>query len=308
MASPFVGEIFTFVNPDGSEVTLRGWGNQFEAVFETLDGYTVVKGEDGYYEYARLSDDGESLVPAARGSVRQVPRRRPSRNTCASPARPPARGRDGPRRDLGTVPRWMERRQEDRARRIAQPPEGLPPEGCGPRAPGRCTPVDHDDRRLPRPRASGRLLGLPADDRPAGGRRLLQQARLLRLREQRLGLRLLPGCLRRQASIQEPRRRLLPGRPPADLLHRPGDRVRYAGPGADPRGTGRPRRGRVRLLRSDGRLRRLHPGTQRLLRRRSVQRLVRRACGRTRGAWPAPMPSGVDAGSATTRSPISATS
>ena len=38
MPTPYVGEIFTFQNPDGSEVTLRGWGNQFTAVFETEDG------------------------------------------------------------------------------------------------------------------------------------------------------------------------------------------------------------------------------------------------------------------------------
>jgi hypothetical protein len=62
MPSPFVGEIFTFRNLDDSEVTLRGWGNQFEAVFETLDGYTVVQAQDGFYEYAKLTDDGTALV------------------------------------------------------------------------------------------------------------------------------------------------------------------------------------------------------------------------------------------------------
>ena len=33
--------LFTFEEPDGSQIRLLGWGNQFEAVFETLDGYTV---------------------------------------------------------------------------------------------------------------------------------------------------------------------------------------------------------------------------------------------------------------------------
>ncbi len=67
MPSPFVGEIFTFRNPDDSEVTLRGWGNQFEAVFETLDGYTVVPAPDVLYVYAKLTDDGTALVATCRG-------------------------------------------------------------------------------------------------------------------------------------------------------------------------------------------------------------------------------------------------
>lgn len=39
--------------PDGSEIQLVGWGNQFEAVFETPDDYTVVKNpETGFQHYA----------------------------------------------------------------------------------------------------------------------------------------------------------------------------------------------------------------------------------------------------------------
>jgi M6 family metalloprotease-like protein len=65
MPVPFSGEQFTFYNPDGSEIRVLGWGNQFEAVFETLEGYTVVKDpESGFYEYAMLSSDRESLVPS----------------------------------------------------------------------------------------------------------------------------------------------------------------------------------------------------------------------------------------------------
>ena len=43
MANPFDGEIFTFTQPDGTQFEVRGWGNQYSAVFETLDGYTVGK-------------------------------------------------------------------------------------------------------------------------------------------------------------------------------------------------------------------------------------------------------------------------
>jgi hypothetical protein len=53
MSTPFIGEVFTFTQPDGTEIQLRGWGDQHYAVFETLDGYTVTQNpETGYYEVA----------------------------------------------------------------------------------------------------------------------------------------------------------------------------------------------------------------------------------------------------------------
>jgi M6 family metalloprotease-like protein len=65
MATPFNGKTFTFTQPDGSEIQVRGWGNQHYAVFETLDGYTVVKNPStGFFEIARLSADGTRLEPA----------------------------------------------------------------------------------------------------------------------------------------------------------------------------------------------------------------------------------------------------
>ncbi|MBG6240039.1 M6 family metalloprotease-like protein [Mycetocola sp. CAN_C7] len=127
MPSPFIGEIFTFRNPDDSEVTLRGWGNQFEAVFETLDGYTVVPGSDGFYEYAYLADDGESLLPSGRRVDETDPESlslpkhvRLTRDAARMHA-------DGARSAMGPPPRWMQRRQQDRAARDVRPPEGLPP-------------------------------------------------------------------------------------------------------------------------------------------------------------------------------------
>lgn len=64
MSSPFINEEFTFTNPDGKPIRVRGWGNQYYAVFETLDGYTVVKDPGtGYYMYAKLSDDKTTLLP-----------------------------------------------------------------------------------------------------------------------------------------------------------------------------------------------------------------------------------------------------
>jgi M6 family metalloprotease-like protein len=64
MPTPFLNEEFTFTNPDGSTIRVRGSGNQYYAVFETLDGYTVVKDpETDFYKYARLSEDQNELVP-----------------------------------------------------------------------------------------------------------------------------------------------------------------------------------------------------------------------------------------------------
>ena len=66
MSAPFRDEEFTFTNPDGTTFRVKGSGNQYYAVFETLDGYTVVKDPaTGYYTYATLSDDKSQLVPTA---------------------------------------------------------------------------------------------------------------------------------------------------------------------------------------------------------------------------------------------------
>jgi M6 family metalloprotease-like protein len=65
MATPFIGQVFGFTQPDGSTIQLRGWGDQNFAVFETLDGYTVTQNPStGYWEVARLSPDGHTLQPA----------------------------------------------------------------------------------------------------------------------------------------------------------------------------------------------------------------------------------------------------
>ncbi|HEU0199402.1 MAG TPA: hypothetical protein VFR86_03115, partial [Burkholderiaceae bacterium] len=65
MAMPFNGKTFTFTQPDGSQFQVRGWGDQYHATFETLDGYTVVKNpRTGFFEIAQLSADGTMLEPA----------------------------------------------------------------------------------------------------------------------------------------------------------------------------------------------------------------------------------------------------
>lgn len=63
MPKPFSGKLFNFTNPDGSKIDVRGWGNQHYAVFESLDGFTVVKDpQTGFYQYAQLSEDKNDLV------------------------------------------------------------------------------------------------------------------------------------------------------------------------------------------------------------------------------------------------------
>lgn len=65
MSAPFFGKEFTFTQPDGSKLAVRGWGNQQRAVFETLDGFTVVRDPTtGFYQYAAVSNDGDDLMPS----------------------------------------------------------------------------------------------------------------------------------------------------------------------------------------------------------------------------------------------------
>jgi M6 family metalloprotease-like protein len=69
MAMPFSGKQFTFTQPDGTALEVRGWGNQYAAVFETLDGITVTRNpHTGFYEPAQLSADGHRLEPATRAA------------------------------------------------------------------------------------------------------------------------------------------------------------------------------------------------------------------------------------------------
>jgi len=63
MSIPFFGREFTFTQPDGTKLKVKGWGNQDKAVFETLDGFTVTRDPvTGFYQYAALSNDGNDLV------------------------------------------------------------------------------------------------------------------------------------------------------------------------------------------------------------------------------------------------------
>lgn len=64
MSFPFYGEKFIFTQPDGTVLKVKGWGDQHYAVFETEDGYTIVKDPiTGFFHYAKVSGDKEELLP-----------------------------------------------------------------------------------------------------------------------------------------------------------------------------------------------------------------------------------------------------
>jgi M6 family metalloprotease-like protein len=62
MSVPFYGKEFTFTQPDGTQLRVRGWGDQHHAVFESLDGFTVARDPGtGFYQYVTVSPNGEAL-------------------------------------------------------------------------------------------------------------------------------------------------------------------------------------------------------------------------------------------------------
>ena len=125
MSMPFFGQRFTFTNPDGSKLSVVGWGDQFHAHFETPEGYTVVRNPaTGFYEYAHLSPDANALVAngiradeapptALRKHLRMQPAARRSASVAAQAA-------------LGPKPRWQIRREEHRQTLIADAARGVP--------------------------------------------------------------------------------------------------------------------------------------------------------------------------------------
>ena len=115
MAQAYLGTPFTFTQPDGSEIQLLGWGNQFNAVFETADGYTVVPDPvTGFHHYAELSSDKAQLLPtgprvsAARAQTSSPKHLRTTRQASLQRAGA-AHGSDGAQR------RWEIRRAQRRA-------------------------------------------------------------------------------------------------------------------------------------------------------------------------------------------------
>lgn len=59
LARPAVRKAVDVKQPDGTVVTLCMHGDEYRSFTTTADGYTVVKGEDGFWRYARKTDDGK---------------------------------------------------------------------------------------------------------------------------------------------------------------------------------------------------------------------------------------------------------
>lgn len=72
MSTQFIAKQFTFTQPDGTQIEVRGWGDQYSAVFETLDGFTLTPNPvTGFYEVAQVSADGRRFeaAPGPAGNV-----------------------------------------------------------------------------------------------------------------------------------------------------------------------------------------------------------------------------------------------
>lgn len=133
MPIPYDGDVVDLHNPDGTQFRAKAFGNQFAAVFETLDGYTVVQDENtGFFHYATVSPDRLTLRPASErvGAVDpagiDLPRHaRPRRESmAAAAARSALAGADAP-------PRWRERvagRRSRPARAAVDGPVAAPPQ------------------------------------------------------------------------------------------------------------------------------------------------------------------------------------
>ncbi len=139
MSVPFSGKDFTFTQPDGSALHVRGWGDQHHAVFETLNGYTIVEdAATGFYQYADVSADGDELLPTGVRPRLASPKNlgltagvRISRRAAR------AKSREGPGLPAGNS-RWEQRRKQSKLallRASAGP-------GIAPAPPGRETVGD----------------------------------------------------------------------------------------------------------------------------------------------------------------------
>ena len=62
-ATPYVGDTVDYVQPDGTRDQVLLYGDQYYAVYESFDGYTLTPNEEGWLTYATLSEDGDKLLP-----------------------------------------------------------------------------------------------------------------------------------------------------------------------------------------------------------------------------------------------------
>lgn len=68
-AAPFEFEI---VQPDGTTFTARAWGDEWLNGVETVQGYTILQDDDGWWAYAMPAEDGSLGVAGLQGTGRLV--------------------------------------------------------------------------------------------------------------------------------------------------------------------------------------------------------------------------------------------
>ena len=68
-SAPVFPKAVSVRQPDGSRLTIIGHGDEFCHYMTTADGYTIVKGTDGYYRYATLIDGQLMATPAKASDV-----------------------------------------------------------------------------------------------------------------------------------------------------------------------------------------------------------------------------------------------
>jgi M6 family metalloprotease-like protein len=151
MPYPFYGEEFGFVQPDGSQIKLKGWGNQNYAVFETLEGYTVIKDPlTGFYQYAKLSADKNYLEPTEVGVGQADPGNLGLEKHLRAARDATVRMSRVAYEPMGSKSRWEERRERTKeAQRLAMMSPGLfrapPKEETKGEYVGLCIPIQFPD-------------------------------------------------------------------------------------------------------------------------------------------------------------------
>jgi M6 family metalloprotease-like protein len=125
MSMRFVDHEFTLTQPDGTKLRVRGSGNQYQATFKTMDGFTVARDPvTGFYQYAQHPDVGHPMPSGVRAGTVNA-------HTLGLPADiKPASARPGPTPFVSpglprSPSRWQTRRAQRRLKMLAAAANGM---------------------------------------------------------------------------------------------------------------------------------------------------------------------------------------
>ena len=131
MPMPFEDEEFTFENPDGTSFKVRGSGNQYYAVFETEDGFTVLRDDASReWRFAEPADDGTTLRASDMAPGRDDPKG--TMQTHLRPRPEAARAQAAHAQMLSGRRRWEERAAERKMALRSVSPETMGPSAAPP--------------------------------------------------------------------------------------------------------------------------------------------------------------------------------